>query len=342
VVHATTAADVARRAEADALAKRYQDAADQLGHQRATVRMAGVYAMARLADDWKSERQTCIDVLCAYLRMPPQGTPGSPDFLADREVRASVARVIASRVREEALDRSWRSNDFDFTGALLHDFRMEELRFEGTITFTGATFSGATSISDCYFRLGVSFRACIVTNGTTFIGRVGHSQLRVGSEDCRINLTECQVDESGILDLWCLGLCEGDYTRHELLWRSDSDVWSAVRIDLTDLDVRGGVTLFLSTSSKGYVHMGGIHIESGANLELLAMGQPDDRFPDGMTTTWIVDSGANIYLSKVLAGRPSWQFSDDVRGRAAVVEYDPFTRGPRPWRNDRMEMWRFL
>lgn len=27
-------------------------------------------AHARLADDWTEQRQACIDVLCAYLRMP--------------------------------------------------------------------------------------------------------------------------------------------------------------------------------------------------------------------------------------------------------------------------------
>src|SRR4051794_1582805 len=61
------AGDVAKRAQADALAKRYQDAATQLGHDKPPVRLAGVYAMARLADDWEEQRQTCIDVLCGYL-----------------------------------------------------------------------------------------------------------------------------------------------------------------------------------------------------------------------------------------------------------------------------------
>jgi hypothetical protein len=32
------------------------------------VRLAGVYEMARLADDWADQRQTCVDVLCACLR----------------------------------------------------------------------------------------------------------------------------------------------------------------------------------------------------------------------------------------------------------------------------------
>ncbi|MFD9499878.1 hypothetical protein [Streptomyces sp. NPDC060035] len=34
-----------------------------LGHDQAAVRLAGVYALARLADDWAEQRQVCIDVL---------------------------------------------------------------------------------------------------------------------------------------------------------------------------------------------------------------------------------------------------------------------------------------
>lgn len=52
------------------LGTRFQDAADLIGHGRASVRLAGLYAMARLADDWPEQRQQCIDVLCAYLRVP--------------------------------------------------------------------------------------------------------------------------------------------------------------------------------------------------------------------------------------------------------------------------------
>ena len=32
--------------------------------------------MAGLADDWKQNRQTCVDVLCAYLRLPYDPDPG--------------------------------------------------------------------------------------------------------------------------------------------------------------------------------------------------------------------------------------------------------------------------
>src|ERR1035437_10204523 len=77
------------------LNERFATAAGQLGDDKPpTVRLAGVYAMAGLADDWPENRQTCVDVLCGYLRMPYQPDPGqdAPDperlaFRASREGR---------------------------------------------------------------------------------------------------------------------------------------------------------------------------------------------------------------------------------------------------------------
>ena len=59
-----------------ALNERFATAAEQLGSDKPAVRLAGVYAMAGLADDWAENRQTCVDVLCAYLRMPYEPDPG--------------------------------------------------------------------------------------------------------------------------------------------------------------------------------------------------------------------------------------------------------------------------
>ena len=59
------------------LNERFATAARQLGSDNPPeVRLAGVYAMAGLADDWEDNRQTCVDVLCAYLRMPYEPDPG--------------------------------------------------------------------------------------------------------------------------------------------------------------------------------------------------------------------------------------------------------------------------
>ena len=59
----------------------YTKAADQLGNDKAPVRLAGLYALERLAQDNPSQRQTIVNVICAYLQMPytpPGTTPVEP------------------------------------------------------------------------------------------------------------------------------------------------------------------------------------------------------------------------------------------------------------------------
>jgi hypothetical protein len=51
---------------------RFTAAVARLGDPSPAVRLGGVHALAGLADDAPTAqlRQTCIDVLCAYLRLP--------------------------------------------------------------------------------------------------------------------------------------------------------------------------------------------------------------------------------------------------------------------------------
>ena len=86
--------------------ERFAMAAGQLGSESPAVRLAGVYAMAGLADDWEGQRQTCVDVLCAYLRMPHEPAseyaPGSyrqQDYQAAQQVRRTVIRVITAHLQ---------------------------------------------------------------------------------------------------------------------------------------------------------------------------------------------------------------------------------------------------
>ena len=109
----------ARQSDAEQLAGRYATAAEQLGHEKAAVRLAGVYAMARLADDWPEERQTCIDVLCAYLRMPYSPDHESPKHKeGEREVRHTIIRVIRDHLQDTTAATTWCGRNLDFTGAV--------------------------------------------------------------------------------------------------------------------------------------------------------------------------------------------------------------------------------
>ena len=58
--------------------ERFGAAAVQLGDHDVAVRIAGVYAMAGVADESTGlRRQQCIDVLCGYLRLPYSPELGS-------------------------------------------------------------------------------------------------------------------------------------------------------------------------------------------------------------------------------------------------------------------------
>jgi uncharacterized protein YjbI with pentapeptide repeats len=134
----------AARADADLLSQRYSTAAEQLGHDKSAVRLAGVYAMARLADDWQKQRQQCIDVLCAYLRMPSEHDVGP----SEGEIRATIVRTIAAHLRDHS-PISWSQNDFDFSDAALHNANFDGVTFSGRETsFTKATFSGERTSFD--------------------------------------------------------------------------------------------------------------------------------------------------------------------------------------------------
>jgi uncharacterized protein YjbI with pentapeptide repeats len=135
------------------LNERFATAAGQLGSdQPAAVRLAGVYAMAGLADDWnfsKANQQTCVDVLCAYLRMPYEPDPGKDSreqlaFRSSREVRHTVIRVIAAHLKKDATV-SWQGLNLDFNGVVFDggDFRGADFS-DSLAVFDNAEFSGGT------------------------------------------------------------------------------------------------------------------------------------------------------------------------------------------------------
>jgi hypothetical protein len=129
--------------------ERFATAVGQLGHDGAAVRLAGAHALAGLADDWAPLRQTCIDVLCAYLQLPYEPDPG-PDapsaqklaFARDQRVRHTVIDVIVARLRDGARI-SWQGHTFDLSGAVFDGGNFSGAKFTGgEVNFLGAKFTG--------------------------------------------------------------------------------------------------------------------------------------------------------------------------------------------------------
>jgi uncharacterized protein YjbI with pentapeptide repeats len=156
------AEDTASHDRTRVLNERFTAIATQLGDAQPAVRLAGVHAMAGLADDWKENRQTCVDVLCAYLRLPydwepdEDADPGelSPAkaayeaarmaYRANREVRHTIIRLIGAHLRPDAAV-SWEGLNLDFTGVVFDGGDFTGARFSGGIVlFYGAQFAGGS------------------------------------------------------------------------------------------------------------------------------------------------------------------------------------------------------
>ncbi|MFI1676307.1 pentapeptide repeat-containing protein [Streptomyces sp. NPDC020607] len=178
--------------------ERFTTAVSQLGEESAAVRLGGVHALAGLAADAPTDllRQTCIDVLCAYLRLPYTAEAVPPDddtahhaYLASREVRHTIIRLIRDRlaVGPEDFAASWQGYDLDFTGVVFDggDFTgvvfapgsmvtFRGARFaDGTVSFTRAQFCGGTVVFDgaCFSGSTVYFDDAEVSGGTVrFVG----------------------------------------------------------------------------------------------------------------------------------------------------------------------------
>jgi uncharacterized protein YjbI with pentapeptide repeats len=159
------------------LNERFATAADQLGSDRPpAVRLAGVYAMAGLADDWEKNRKTCVNVLCAYLRLPYTPEPGDDapakkrlDFYASREVRRTVIQVIAAHLRKGA-EPSWQGIDLDFTGVVFDGGDFSGAVFsDAKFSFVNTVFCGGEIMfGGAVFSNPVSFRGALFSGGKVY------------------------------------------------------------------------------------------------------------------------------------------------------------------------------
>ncbi|MEV4325294.1 pentapeptide repeat-containing protein [Microbispora rosea] len=177
----------------------YTKAAEQLGHDKAAVRLAGLYALERLAQGNPGHRQTIVNVICAYLRMPytpprspgPQrsapSTPGPWQIAApadpdpaegERQVRLTAQTILAEHLRDERPDqraslpsqpRHWPGMRIDLTGATLIDLDLTEAHLTEA-GFDGAVFIGDTSFHGAVFTGQAQFDGAIFTGDTWFFG----------------------------------------------------------------------------------------------------------------------------------------------------------------------------
>ncbi len=196
----------------------YTKAVEQIGGDRAPVRLGGLYALERLAQDNPAHQQTIVNVICACLRMPfsptapsskpePEGTEDrggrttetekiSDTWQQERQVRLTAQRILAEHLRydkpegrrstDPASSRFWRDIRLNLVGATLIDFNLE-----GTVmtdaNFQGATFSGEARFSEATFRGAAEFGKATFNGfagfkGVTFSGEAWFEKVTFNDE----------------------------------------------------------------------------------------------------------------------------------------------------------------
>jgi uncharacterized protein YjbI with pentapeptide repeats len=114
---------------------RFTQAISQLGHESIDVRLGGIYALERIANDSEADRETISDVLAAFIReharwlpsIPPseQETPTAPsDNHSPQEDVQAALTVLGRR------DRSPHYRPIDLSSVDLRNARFDGLHFE--------------------------------------------------------------------------------------------------------------------------------------------------------------------------------------------------------------------
>ncbi|MFG2108829.1 pentapeptide repeat-containing protein [Micromonospora chersina] len=312
-----------KREDAKLFTERFVKASELLGSEKAAIRLAGVYAMASLADDWPHGRQTCIDVLCAYIRMPqrltekharygrPAGAGSKPERLEtdtdsdvatdyigearynpreERQVRETVTRVIVDHLHEDA-PTNWFGHVFDFTGATFEDLDFGGADFTNCqLVFDDCIFYGETNFSGSYFyKCKLSFLSAIYAGRMSF--EVAHF------EDCDINL-------------------HGDLTGEGEITFYASKIVSG-EIDLTTPRGVGGLSFI------------GTEIEGGTiSLFNLDFAQDGTSASFGMSRS-MLKGGTFRFLGGNFAGGTMYFNGLTVAGGDLIIGSDP-TYGPTP------------
>ena len=185
--------------------KKISAAVDQLGSDRASTRIAGVYALTDVADRYKGQyRQRVVDILCGYLRSDretyPLGADGKPatdqprSGDADEAVESTIFSVMRGHLRRECTDaetgetivqtvdddRLWCDCAFDLHGATFHEAvdltystfeRVADFRgtkFERDAGFRGACFARVADFGGARFTDYADFRVAAFAGGADF------------------------------------------------------------------------------------------------------------------------------------------------------------------------------
>ena len=177
--------------------ERYTKAIEQLGDEKSSVRIGGVYTLVGLVDEWLEEEsirkyedrlkegQVIINNLCAYIRSPftlatrynelSKDSPISDgvykdnqqefytdkaEFKAEADVRLGIIKEIHNRLQgtEEILWGTWSSFEYNFSGStFFYPVDLSDSYYLKSVNFSGSTYQNTADFSGSTYQNTASF-----------------------------------------------------------------------------------------------------------------------------------------------------------------------------------------
>ena len=187
--------------------ERYTKAVEQLGDEKAPIRMGGVYTLIGLVDEWLEEKslsdderfkegQVIINNLCAYIRSPftltsyydelSEDAPSlegsykdkKEEFYVDKaildseaDVRLGIIKEIHDRLQGSGKNTpgAWSDFEYDFSGStFFYPIDLTNSYYAKPINFSGSTYQGGANFSDSTYRDEAYFGGSTYQGGANF------------------------------------------------------------------------------------------------------------------------------------------------------------------------------
>ena len=190
--------------------ERYTKAVEQLGDEKAPIRMGGVYTLVGLVDEWLEdesiekyedrlkEGQVIINNLCAYIRSPftlasyydelSEDAPSLEGIYKDRkeefyvdkaildseaDVRLSIIKEIHDRVQgpDKNTPGAWSDFEYDFSGStFFYPVDLTKSYYKKPVNFSGSTYKEGAYFTGSTYEGGADFAGSTYRGGADFTG----------------------------------------------------------------------------------------------------------------------------------------------------------------------------
>ena len=230
--------------------ERYTKAVEQLGNEKAPVRMGGVYTLIGLVDEWLldenldytekvREGQVIVNNLCAYIRSPftlasyydelSEDKPSSEgiykdnqqkfytdkaEFKSEADIRLSIIKEIHSRLQnpDKNTPGTWSDFEYDFSGStFFYPVDFTRSYYTKPVNFSGSTYQGDADFESSTYQSRADFSDSIYRCWADFRSSIYQSEANFSGSTYQDGATFNGSTYTGWANFNCSTYREGAY-----------------------------------------------------------------------------------------------------------------------------------